>query len=179
MVARYNSDLANDLGNLASRVLSMIGRYLGGVVPPKPDDFEITDAERSLIAEYTKAFDGMKKGIDDLAPHEALKSCWGFVRKANSYVEEVTPWALAKDEQARRRLEIVLYELADSLRLLALMVGPIMPHTADDLWGRLGLEGSVQDRRFPEDGKWGLLPEGVTVTVGSPLFPRLDVDEGA
>jgi methionyl-tRNA synthetase len=178
MVARYNSDLANDLGNLASRVLSMIGRYLGGVVPPQPDDFEITDAERGLMAEQTKAFAGMVEGIDALAPHDALKACWGFVRKANSYVEEVAPWVLAKDEQARRRLEVVLYELAESLRLLALMVAPIMPRTADDLWGRLGLEGSVQERRFDVDGAWGLLPDGLTVTVGTPLFPRLEVGDG-
>lgn len=174
MVERYNSDLANDFGNLASRVLSMIGRYLDGIVPEPPADDEVSGPERALRAEQRKALEGMASAIDDIAPHDALKACWGFVRKSNAYVEEVAPWALAKEPSSRRRLEVVLYEMAESLRLLAMMVAPAVPAAGAELWRRLGLHGSVHDRTFPEDGLWGLLPPGVKVTAGAPLFPRLD-----
>jgi methionyl-tRNA synthetase len=174
MAARYNSDLANDFGNLASRVLSMIGRYLGGVIPEAPSDDELGDAERSLVDVQRRAFEGMARGIEDIAPHEALKAGWELVRRANAYVEEAAPWQLAKDESARRRLEVVLYHSADALRLLALMTFAITPRAAQDLWGRLGLEGGVEDRRFDADARWGLLPAGATVSTGTPLFPRIE-----
>jgi methionyl-tRNA synthetase len=179
MIARYNSDLANDLGNLASRVLSMIGRYLGGIVPEPPKPEEGMDPEAALVAVHKDAFDGMVEAIDNVAPHEALKSCWKFVRKANAYVEEITPWALAKDPDQKRRLEVVLYMLADSLRLLALMTFPIMPGIAQELWERLGLEGQVGDARFDTDNKWLLLPVGNSVRQGDPLFPRVEEDKPA
>ena len=176
MVARYNSDLANDLGNLVARVLSMIGRYLDGRIPEPPSPDEGTEAEEALIATQREAFAGMESAIDGVAPHEALKSCWKFVRKANAYVEEVTPWVLAKDPASRRRLEVVLYMLADSLRLLALMTSPIMPGAAQGLWERLGLEGAVTDRRYATDGRWLLLPPGAQVAAGAAMFPRIDDD---
>jgi methionyl-tRNA synthetase len=174
MVARYNSDLANDLGNLASRVLSMIERYLDGKLPEPPDESELSEPERDLAETHQKAFDSMRRAVDELALHEALKSAWVFVRKANAYVEEVTPWALARDPSQRRRLEVVLYRLADSLRLIALMVSPIAPRAAQELWTRLGLRGAVDDRSYPVDGRWGLLESGGRVATGAPLFPRLD-----
>ena len=174
MAARYNSDLANDYGNLASRVLSMITRYLDGVVPEPPGPDEGTSAEEGLVEAHKEAFAAMSSAIDAISPHEALKACWRFVRKANSYVEEVAPWVLAKDPGDHRRLEVVLYMLADSLRLLALMTSPITPRAAQDLWARLGLEGAVTDRNYDTDGRWLLLPAGVGVTTGDPLFPRID-----
>jgi methionyl-tRNA synthetase len=176
MVARYNSDLANDYGNLASRVLSMITRYLDGVIPEPPGPDEGTAAEESLVETHKEVFAEMSAAIDAIAPHDALKACWRFVRKANSYVEEVAPWAIAKDPGNRRRLEVVLYMLADSLRLLALMTSPIMPRAAQDLWGRLGLDGDVTDRTYDVDGRWLLLPSAVQVTIGEPLFPRIEED---
>lgn len=179
MVARYNSDLANDFGNLASRVLSMIGRYLDGVIPETPKPEEGTNAEEGLVAAHKEAFEGMVAGIDRIAPHDALKECWKLVRKANSYVEEVTPWVLAKDPAQRRRLEVVLYMLADSLRLLALMTSPIVPRAAQGLWERLGLDGLVTDRTYPEDNKWLLLPPGSQVAAGAPLFPRVEEETRA
>jgi methionyl-tRNA synthetase len=178
MVQRYNSDLANDFGNLAQRVLSMTGRYLDGVVPKGPGSDEMTAAEKDLADVQRSSFDVMTKAIDDIAPHEALKAAWAFVRKANAYVEEVAPWALAKEPAQRRRLEVVLYELLDSLRLLALMTAPIMPRAAQELWNRLGLEGTLTERRYDVDLAWGLLPDGVKTEVGAPLFPRIE-DEKA
>ncbi|MPZ68778.1 MAG: methionine--tRNA ligase [Actinobacteria bacterium] len=177
MVARYNSDLANDFGNLASRVLNMITRYLDGTIPEVPGESEIAFPEQSLIEVQLETFDAISQAMDDIAPHDALKAAWGFVRKANAYVEEVTPWKLAKDELERRRLEVVLYQLADGLRLMSLMLFPIMPRAAEDLWSRLGLEGKVGERTLSEEGRWGLLPTGSKVTVGDPLFPRIETED--
>jgi methionyl-tRNA synthetase len=174
MVARYNSDLANDYGNLASRVLNMISRYLDSTIPAPPSPDELEDPDKELLQTFETAFSGMERAIDDIAPHEALKAAWAFVRKANAYVEEVTPWALAKDPARRRRLEVVLYNLADCLRLMALMTAPVTPRSAEKLWARLGGEGSVHDRRYPEDARAGLLAEGIKIEIGDALFPRLD-----
>ncbi len=174
MLARYNSDLANDFGNLASRVLSMAERYLEGVVPSPPSEDEMTDAERALDDTYSASIDSMAAAIDDLAVHEACKAAWQFVRKCNAYVEEVAPWALAKDPGQRRRLEVVLYKLLDSLRLLALITSPVVPRAATELWVRLGLAGSPAHTSLPESGSPGLLAEGSKVRTGDPLFPRLE-----
>lgn len=174
MVERYNSDLANDLGNLAQRVISMIDRYLDSSVPRPPDDDEWTGAEKDLYATFDSSLAEMAAAVDRIAPTEALKACWAFVRKANAYVEEVAPWALAKDPASRRRLEVVLYCLADSLRLLALMTSPAIPAAAQELWQRLGLPGLVADHSFPDQARPGLLPEAGALTPGPPLFPRRD-----
>jgi methionyl-tRNA synthetase len=176
MVARYNSDLANDFGNLVSRVTTMVDRYVAGRVPTAPAEDEVADVDRTLYETQRNAFEQMAAAIDAVAPHEALKAGWAFVRRANAYVEETAPWALAKDEGQRRRLEVVLYNLADGLRLMALMVAPITPRAAQELWSRLGLAGSVESRTLEEDGRWGLLPAGSSVSGGPPLFPRIEVD---
>jgi methionyl-tRNA synthetase len=174
MMARYNSDLANDFGNLVARVLTMITRYLGGSIPEPVTEEELEDADRSLRETFDASFETMQTAVDQIAPHEALKAVWAFVRKANAYVEEVTPWALAKDETKRRRLEVVLYQLTDGLRLMSLLVSPAMPRAAQQLWERLGLRGDVARRGFQNDARWGLLPAGLEVAAGAALFPRLD-----
>ncbi len=179
MVAAYNSDLANDLGNLASRVLTMVKRYLGGIVPAPPGEDELTAADDGFMAAHREAFGAMERAVDDIAPDDALKACWRFVRRANAYVEEAAPWALAKDPSQKRRLEVSLYQLADSLRLMALMIFPIAPSAAAELWRRLGLTGAVEDNSYAADGRWGLLPEGAGVEVGAPLFPRLEDSSAA
>ena len=176
MVDRYNSDLANDFGNLASRVLSMINRYFDGVMPEPPASPELTQPDRDLIASHAAALTAMEEAIDAIKPHDAAKAAWSFVRKANSYVEEVAPWALAKDPAQRRRLEISLYMLADALRQLALLVSPMIPRAAQTLWQRLGLQGEVAQRTFAGDGGWGRLASGTKVEAGDPLFPRLDAE---
>ena len=173
MVERYNFDLANDLGNLVSRVSSMIGRYLDGVLPDPPSEDELADVDRRLIEAQKASFDDMTTAVDDLAPHDALKAAWRFVRAGNAYVEEVAPWKLAKEEGSDRRLEVVLYHLADALRLMAVMVFPAIPRAATELWSRLGLDGSPADKGF-SDMAWAGLPGGAKVTTGEPLFPRIE-----
>lgn len=173
MVARYNSDLANDFGNLASRVLTMAQRYLKGVVPEAPNSDELTEAETELRAAFASSLRAMEQGMDELAPHEALRAAWGFVRKANAYVEATAPWVLAK-KGAGRRLEVVLYSLLDSLRLLALMLWPIVPKAAEELWGRLGNTESIATMTYSSDAHPGRLPAGNATVAGAPLFPRID-----
>jgi methionyl-tRNA synthetase len=179
MVARYNSDLANDLGNLVARVLSMVERYVGGEIPSPPKESEMADLDADLVATFETALADMSAAIDAISPHEALKAAWVFVRKANAYVEATAPWALAKEEDMRRRLEVVLYRLADALRLIALMLFPIIPRAAQELWRRLGLDGQVEARSFASDAEWDLLPVGARIDVGDALFPRIDEDAGA
>ncbi|HET7483720.1 MAG TPA: methionine--tRNA ligase [Actinomycetota bacterium] len=174
MVDRYNLDLANDFGNLASRVTSMVVRYLDGVVPRPPDDDERTPSEHELMHAQAEAFRHMARSIELLNPTQACKSVFSFVRKANSYVEEVAPWALAKDETQRRRLEVVLYELLESLRLLALMMASITPRAAQELWRRLGQDGPIENSTFETGLQWGLLREGTQISLGDPLFPRIE-----
>jgi methionyl-tRNA synthetase len=176
MVDRYNSDLANDFGNLVSRVLTMIERYLDGATPNAPSEDELKEADDELMRAQLRAIEGMTEAIDSFAPHEACRAAWGFVRKANAYVEEVAPWVLAKDAAQRRRLEVVLYLLADGLRLMALMLSPIIPRAAQELWSRLSLEGDVTQLTLDEHGSWGRLPAESPVRAGDPLFPRLDAD---
>jgi methionyl-tRNA synthetase len=176
MVDRYNSDLANDLGNLASRVLSMITRYLDGVIPDGPTESELLPEDLELRKVQAASFAATEKAVDDIAPHEALKATWAFVRKSNAYVEEVAPWVLAKEESNRRRLEVVLYLLADALKLLSLETFPIIPVAASELWRRLGHDDSLEEHNFPDDLRWGELASGSKVTVGEPLFPRLETD---
>ena len=176
MVARYNSDLANDLGNLASRVLKMIERYLDGVLPPTPEADEVEPTDRELMDAYEAAIAATGRAVDEIAPHDALKATWEFVRRTNAYVEEVAPWVLARDAERPRRLEVVLYRLADALRLIAMLVSPAVPRAAAELWARLGLEGSPEGRNYVEDGRWDGLSSGAHVRSGSPLFPRLEED---
>lgn len=173
MVARYNSDLANDLGNLVSRVAAMLNRYLEGEVPRPTQDDEVTEAERALRHAFDNAMTHMARSFDLVSPTQATKAAFSFVRKANAYVEEVAPWALAKDEANRRRLEVVLYELTESLRLIALMMSPFIPRAAQELWSRLGQEGDVAAATF-ELAQWGGLTGGTKVAAGDPLFPRIE-----
>jgi methionyl-tRNA synthetase len=152
----------------------MINRYVDGLIPKPPAEDEVAPPDAALMETYHSSFARMSQAIDDFALREALEAIWVFVRKTNAYVEEVAPWALAKQDDERRRLEVVLYVLADALRLTALTLFPIVPKAAQEIWKRLGLEGSIGDHTFSEDGGWGLVPTRAAVEVGAPLFPRLE-----
>jgi methionyl-tRNA synthetase len=170
MTERHNADLANGLGNLASRVLAMLGSYFDGVVP-EPG---VAGAEGDLptvTADALRRYDEHMRAVQ-LQP--ALVAVWDIVARANHYLVEKEPWKLAKDDAKRDELASVLYAAAETLRILAIAIGPIMPAAAARLGEQLGLGRSLGDQRLPEAGEWGGLPVGAETSKGESLFPRLD-----
>ncbi|MCB2194106.1 MAG: methionine--tRNA ligase, partial [Deltaproteobacteria bacterium] len=171
LVERYNSDLANDLGNLFSRVLNMLHKYRDGVVPqPGPetgDDAEIAKLAEAVIAEY-------RRENDQFAFHKALASVWSLIGAANKYVVVSEPWSLAKDPDKAPRLDRVLHDLCQLLAKVAVMIRPVMPLTAEKMAGVLGLghiEGGML-QRMEQDGH--LLAPGTQTHKPPALFPRID-----
>jgi len=171
--ARYNANLANDLGNLLNRTLSMINRYCGGLLPA-PDGDE-TAGDRDLQSAARSAFSALDSGIRSLDYLQALDGIWQLVNRANKYVEENAPWALAKSD--RQRLGRVLYNLAESLRLVALAIAPFMPSTSARICEQFGIEAEAGRRDFSMAAQWGGLKPGIRVNPKpTPLFPRLDTE---
>jgi len=178
LAARYEAELANGFGNLASRVIAMLGRYFGGVVP-QVDESSLADADLSIrntmVAQSQKAHAAMERFII----HEAIAAAWGIVDELNGYLTEQEPWALAKDDSQKQRLEAVLYTAADGLRALAVLLSPVIPQAAAKLWRALGMEahaGSVDSQPLLDAGQPGGLPGGITVGELEPLFPRIEND---
>jgi methionyl-tRNA synthetase len=167
---RYNSDLANDLGNLLNRVVSMLNRYFAGVVP-SADGAAVTEADRLLRAAASQALAGLDAGLTGVAFSEGLSALWQFIGRANKYVEESAPWTLAKSDTVR--LGVVLYNLAESLRLIAHALWPVMPEAAERMAATLGVALELHTD-WPKVTQWGRLAAGVHVEVKStPLFPKM------
>lgn len=171
---RYNSDLANDLGNLLNRTVSMVKRYRDGKVPEPASRSEL-DGELLALAEGVSGpYDA---AMDNYDPQEALEAVWKLVTRANQYVEQSAPWVLSKsakggDEEAAKRLDSVLYNLAEAVRLLAVYLAPFLPATAEAMLEQLGQDRSVLDR-YLSNRQWGGTAPGTEVGNPTPLFPRL------
>jgi len=176
ILKRYNAELANDLGNLESRVLTMVQKYRGGLIPAPgaPGDEEKTLAERcSALTESVEA------RLAAPAFNEALAEIWEFVHAVNRYVDVSAPWALARDETRAADLDRVLYNSLECLRQIALFIAPFMPSTAEKIWERLGLT-ELWSARLPESAAWGGLPSGGAAIRGEALFPRkMEATEGS
>jgi methionyl-tRNA synthetase len=168
MVDRHNSDLANGLGNLASRVLAMLGSYFDGAVPETPG--EETDLPK-VVDEAMRRYDEL---MNRLALSQALSAVWDIVGRANQYLVEREPWKIAKDDARRDELAAVLYTAAETLRVLAVLLSPIMPGAAERLWAQLGIAEPLASQRLPEAARWGGLASGTRTYKGDALFPRLD-----
>ena len=169
MVARYNADLANGLGNLASRVLSMIASYFDGVVPEPGPDAGTDGLERAVAAALPPYLDAM----EGLAFHEALDAAFGIVREANGFIVATAPWTLAKDPARRSELGSILWAAAEALRVLAVLLWPVMPDACERLWEQLGIRTPLPDHRLEEAAGWGGLAPGTRVAKGDALFPRI------
>ncbi len=171
LVNRINSDLANDLGNLVSRTVAMIDRYFGGVIPADKaeGDFD-SDLRETVLSTKPK----VEKLLDGLEFSSALAGIWKTISRTNKYIDETMPWILGKDKGKSSRLAAVLYNLAESIRGIAVLIQPFMPETPRIIAEQLGLEdeGALS---WDSAGKWGIYPEGARVSKGEVIFPRIDV----
>lgn len=167
LLTRYNADLANDFGNLVWRSISMAEQFLGGVVrKPSADDGILRETASRVTAAYAEAMEGLR--LD-----EAAASPLELVRRTNKYLDEMAPWALARDPGSRERLEAVLYSSLEAARVASFLLLPVMPRTAALVWEQLGVGDLLPRARWPESAAWGMLPDGVRVRKAEPLFPRI------
>ena len=171
LVQRFNSDLANDLGNLLSRTLTMLQRYCQGTVPQPTE----TESAANALAEATaKLVPDLDPLLNELAFHRALARLWEYVRLVNRYVDEQAPWALARDPAQRRQLDTVLYNQVESLRIIALLLFPFMPHTAASMWRQLGIQDEIATQHLATAMVWGGTRPGTPIQPGVQLFPRIE-----
>jgi methionyl-tRNA synthetase len=174
LIARINSDLANNLGNFASRTLNMTGRFADGHVP-EPGAIEAPEQElREAFAEAAAAVDDHVRGME---LHRALESVQRAIDAANRYLELREPWKGAKDPALAGRVRTTLYTACEALRITTLLLSPFIPRKCDELWSRLGIGGSPADQQLPEAAGWGGIAVGSPTTKGQPLFPRIDASE--
>ncbi|HLQ60625.1 MAG TPA: methionine--tRNA ligase [Candidatus Acidoferrales bacterium] len=163
LVDRFNSDLANDLGNLVARTLTMVERYREGKVP--------ASAERPVDLPLAQVLEAFDKHLQALAFDEGLKDAWQLVAWANRHIDESAPWSLARDPARTAELDAVLYRAAEVLRLLTHLLAPYVPSSMAELARRLG---SRLDQDWKRATRWGGLKAGTAVETGAALFPRLD-----
>ncbi len=168
LLARINSDLANDLGNLVSRTTAMIGQYFGGALPARGKE-EGTDGE--LIATANGLFARVRSAMDRLNAPEALSEIFAVVSRANKYIDETTPWILAKDEGKRARLGGVLYNLAETVRICAVMLKPFLTQAPAQILRSL----SYDENAGLESAVFGGLQAGAKIEKLPPIFPRIDI----
>jgi methionyl-tRNA synthetase len=172
--ARYQAELANGFGNLASRTVAMIQKYFDGVVPAPAEYTERDLVVQKKVADAAAAADA---AIEHFRIDEAIDAIWTIVDDLNLYITENEPWALARDDEQRERLGTVLYTCAEGLRALAVLLSPVMPQSTAKLWDALGVErslGALTAQPIREAGVWGALQAGTTVSTLAPLFPRVE-----
>ncbi|GAA3037982.1 methionine--tRNA ligase [Kitasatospora albolonga] len=175
--ARYTSELANDFGNLASRVAAMVGKYFDGKLPAATAAGEAEAAVAAGLVTATQAAD--QKIGEELDFAGGIAAVFEFIKQVNGYLTEQEPWKVAKDESAegQARLATILYTAAEALRATAVLLNPLMPVTAQKLWDSLGAEeslGTLASQTIATVADWGRLPAGATVVKGEILFPRLE-----
>ena len=171
MAARYTAELANGLGNLASRATAMVGKYREGVLP-EPGEYTNADlALQELLVACAEEADAAMLRLDFSGGILRVKE---FVDAVNVYVTEQAPWVLAKEPGDAKRLDTVLYTICESLRAIAVLYHPVMPATCEALWQQLGAPEPLDGQNVTTVASWGQLAPGSTVTKGEALFPRLE-----
>jgi methionyl-tRNA synthetase len=161
LIGRYNSDLANNLGNLLARVATVVAKKCDGVGPAPRADSPLAAAAASAYAATTTAW-------AESAPSRALDATWSLIRATNSHLEANEPWKAEPGPE----VEAIMGDALEALRIVAILASPAIPETSQTVWERLGLSGRVDDQRLPAAAEWGGYPGGLTVTKGESLFPR-------
>ncbi len=174
LIGRINADLANDLGNLLHRTLNMIGKFQNGVIEAATTKNE-TDA--ALIGDAKDLVAAYESGMENMEISPVMKKLWAFIGRANKYIDETAPWALAKDEAKKAELATVMYNLAESLRVISVLISPFMPETAPKIWAQLGMAGEIWDVRLDDVKNWGGIPAGQHIGQAEPIFPRIEVEK--
>lgn len=170
LINRINSDLANDLGNLVSRTVSMVEKYFGSTIPTNRQAGDFDEDLKALAAETRQKAEA---NLDSLNFSVALTEIWKFISRTNKYIDETAPWALAKDEANKARLAEVMYNLCESIRIIAAFIAPFMPDTAVEIRKQLGLEECFAWDECAVFGK----QESYTVKKGGIIFPRIDLEK--
>ncbi len=172
---RFNGDLANDLGNLVSRSLSMLEKYFEGVVP-KPGPRGELENQLAVIA---KAYaPKAREAMDRLEFHSTLAQAWDLVKRSNKYIEETSPWKVAKEGEAGKdKLATIMYSLMESLRVTAISIAAFLPFAAQNIWIQLGFSDDVHKHSLQETEEWGKIPVGQKISKGLPLFPRIEKEK--
>ena len=176
LINRLNSDLANNLGNLLNRTVNMMKKYFDGTIPTPATP---GDEDSALEGKAREVVDEVRKLYDELAFNKILQKIWELVDTTNQYIDKTGPWNLAKTDEGKERLKTVMYNAAESLRILGVLLFPFMPKSCESLMLQLGVEKTIEEQGMTSLDNWGSLPSDTKTQKAKQLFPRIEDKQAA